>query len=213
MDKSTIAIIAIIILSFAIGIYFYPQMPDTMASHWGAAGQVNGYMSKAWGLFLMPVLSVILFLIFLIVPRMDPKWKNIEGFKNYYNRFILIVMTFLIYIYSLTLAWNLGYRFNMIVWLIPAFSILFFYAGVLISHSKMNYSIGIRTPWTLADKTVWAKTHRLGGVLFKMVAITMLAGMIFQGYAFAIMIVQIVAVTIFIIVYSYVLYRRKNNVS
>jgi len=28
---------------------------------------------------------------------------------------------------------------------------------------KQNYWIGIRTPWTLKDETVWNKTHKLGG--------------------------------------------------
>ena len=47
----------ILLLSFAIAGYFYPQMPERMASHWNAGGDVDGYMSKFWGLFLMPFIS------------------------------------------------------------------------------------------------------------------------------------------------------------
>ncbi|MGC9104795.1 MAG: DUF1648 domain-containing protein, partial [Candidatus Methanodesulfokora sp.] len=45
---SEIIILGIILLSFVVSIYFYPQMPEEMASHWNAQGQVDGYLSKFW---------------------------------------------------------------------------------------------------------------------------------------------------------------------
>ncbi|MGB9695117.1 MAG: DUF1648 domain-containing protein, partial [Caldisericaceae bacterium] len=39
-------ILAILALTFIISIVFYPQLPDKVASHWNAQGQVDGYMSK-----------------------------------------------------------------------------------------------------------------------------------------------------------------------
>lgn len=83
MRKSEIIIIVgIVLLSFAIGIYFYPQMPEKMASHWNALGQVDGYTSKFWGLFLMPFLSVGLLLLFILIPKIDPLKANIEIFRK-----------------------------------------------------------------------------------------------------------------------------------
>jgi uncharacterized membrane protein len=71
MRKSEIIILGIILISFIVGIYFYPQMPEKMASHWNTQGQINGYMSKFWGLFLMPLISVGLFLLFIAIPKID----------------------------------------------------------------------------------------------------------------------------------------------
>jgi uncharacterized membrane protein len=34
--------------------------------------------------------------------------------------------------------------------------------AALIRRAKRNYSIGIRTPWTLDDEQVWDATHRVG---------------------------------------------------
>ncbi|MCX6815148.1 MAG: DUF1648 domain-containing protein, partial [Candidatus Aenigmarchaeota archaeon] len=129
--KYNIAIAGIILLSFAIGIYLYPQMPDSLPSHWNAAGEVDGYMPKFWGLFLMPLISVGLFGLFLAIPRIDPKKKNIEEFRLYYNRFIAIIIAFMFYIYLLTISWALGYTFQFIFAMVPAFSLLFYYAGIL----------------------------------------------------------------------------------
>ena len=55
MRKTNIVILLIIVLSFAVAVYFYPLMPERIASHWNASGEVNGYLSKFWGLFLMPI--------------------------------------------------------------------------------------------------------------------------------------------------------------
>ena len=39
MNKYSFLMSGIVLLSFAIAIYLYPQMPELMASHWNAAGQ------------------------------------------------------------------------------------------------------------------------------------------------------------------------------
>ena len=41
-----ILIIGLILVSFLIGAYLYPYMPEKMASHWDANGSVDGYMPK-----------------------------------------------------------------------------------------------------------------------------------------------------------------------
>ena len=80
VKKTIILSLLIILLSFIIGIYFYPQMDDLMASHWNVKGEVDGYMSKFWGLFLMPFVSAGLLLLFILVPKIDPLKANIEKF-------------------------------------------------------------------------------------------------------------------------------------
>ena len=82
MRKSEIIIFGIIIITFAIGIYYYPQMPEKLASHWNAQGQVDGYTSKLWGLFLMPIISVGMLLLFILIPRIDPLKSNIQADPN-----------------------------------------------------------------------------------------------------------------------------------
>jgi len=161
MRKSELIIVVIILLSFAVGIHYYPQMPDRIASHWNAQGQVDGYMSKFWGLFLMPIISVGLLLLFILIPRIDPLKSNIQQFRKYFDGFVVLIMVFLFYLYLLTIFWNSGNRFNMIAFLSPAFAILFYYSGILIENTKRNWFIGIRTPWTLSSDRVWDKTHKL----------------------------------------------------
>jgi len=127
MKKTLLIIFSIIVVSFLIGAYFYPQMPDQLASHWNISGEVDGYISKFWGLFLMPIISLLMLLLFIAIPYIDPLKENIEKFRKYYDGFIVLIILFLFFIYLLTILWNLGWRFNMGVILSPALGILFFY--------------------------------------------------------------------------------------
>jgi len=210
MRKSKLIVILIILTSFIIGIYFYPQIPEKMASHWNVQGQVDDYMSKSWGLFLMPIISLGLFLLFILIPKIDPLKMNIEKFRKYFDGFIILIILFLFYLYLLTILWNFDNKFSMNQVLSPAFGILFFYCGILIEKVKRNWFIGIKTPWTLSNEKVWDKTHQLGGKLFKIVGIIAFLGIIFPNYTFFLILFPVIAVSIYTVVYSYFEYQKEK---
>lgn len=208
MNKAKTISIIVILLAFATAWYFYPFMPAEVASHWNAQGQVNGYMDKFWGLFLMPILMVIFTILFFVIPNIDPEKKNIEKFWGEFDRFIIVFNVFMFYIYTLTIFWNLGYGINMTAAMMPALAILFWSCASLIGKAKRNYTIGIRVPWTLASDVVWDKTHKMGEKLFRLVALTTLLGAFFSDYAFWLLFVPLIASVIFLFIYSYLEYRK-----
>ncbi len=209
--KNELMVLGIVVVSFCIGLYFSPQMPARMASHWNAQGQVDGYMSKFWGTFLMPIIALVLWIIFLVIPRIDPKRENIEKFRKYFDGFIAALFVFLLYLYVLTLYWNTGYRFNMVIFLMPAFAVLFYMVGILVSHAEMNWTIGIRTPWTLSSETVWKKTHILTGKLFRASSVITLAGVLFPDFAIWFLLIPVLASAVVSMVYSYLAYRKEHK--
>jgi len=212
MKKSMMAALGLILLSFAIGIYLYQQMPDRMASHWNAQGEVDGYMPKFWGLFLMPLISVGIFLLFLLIPRIDPLKKNIQKFRKYYDWFIVLFIAFFFYVYLLTLFFNLSklpLGFNFTQMMVPALGILFYYIGILTENARRNWFIGIRTPWTLSSEKVWNKTHKLGGKLFKIAGVIAFLGILLPPYAILFAVVPVLAVALYTIVYSYFEYQKQ----
>ena len=201
----------IISLSFIIGIYLYPQMPEEMASHWNTQGEVDDYLSKFWGLFLMPVISIGLFLLFTLIPKVDPLKENIKKFRKYFDAFIILIIVFLFYIYLLSIFWNLGFRFNMGRLMLPALGILFYYCGILVENAKRNWFIGIRTPWTLSNEKVWEKTHKIGAKLFKIAGLIAFIGILFPNYAFFFVLIPMLLFSVYTIVYSYFEYRKETK--
>lgn len=211
MKKYSIKIVVpliIILLSFVIGCCLYPVLPPNMATHWGLYGEVNGYASKAFGIFFMPILSIFLLILFVILPKTDPYKKNFSEFKKYFQNFVYLIFTFLFYMYLLTLFWNLGFTFNLIQFMIPGFTLIFYYAGILMKNAKRNWFVGIRTPWTLSNDKVWQKTHRLGAKLFKVSALISLLGLVYPHLAFYFMVVPILGISFFLFIYSYFIYRK-----
>jgi uncharacterized membrane protein len=211
MRSSEKVIIAIIVLSFLIGLFFYPYIPEVVASHWDAQGVVNGYMPKFWGVFLVPIISLGLVLLFLLIPKIDPLKANIEKFRKYFDWFIIIFLLFLLYVNMLTILWNLGARFNMVQLMIPAMGLLFFYMGLLLQKAKRNWFIGIRTPWTMSSDNVWDKTHKLGAKLFMLAGIIALLGILLPRIAIWLVLVPIILVSMYTIVYSYFVYKREKK--
>lgn len=212
MRRSELIAVGIVIILFAVGIYMYPQLPDTIASHWNAQGQVNGYTSKLWGLFLLPILSVGLVLLFVAIPRIDPLKANIEKFRTFYDRFVVLFMVFFFYFYLLTILWNMGVQYNFGQVLAPAFGGLFYYIGVMIEHAKRNWFVGIRTPWTLSSENVWDKTHAIGAKLFKITGVVALLGVLLPNYALFFVLVPVLVVAVYLIAYSYFAYQREMRV-
>jgi uncharacterized membrane protein len=208
MKTALILSLILIIASFAINYYFYPMMPEKMISHWGIDGGANGYSSRLFGMLIMPIVSVAMLLLFLIIPNIDPLKKNIKKFRQYFDYFILVMMIFMVYINSLVIAANLGVAFDMNIFITPALALLFFGVGVLTSNAKMNWSIGVRTPWTLSSEQVWDKTNKRTGFLFKICGILCLAGLIFPRYTFFFIFFPIMFTAAYSFVYSYLLYKR-----
>lgn len=202
--------IGLIVTSFLIGLYFYSQLPSTLATHWGINGEANGFSSKIFGLFFIPILSILMLALFSVLPKTDPYRKNFNQFSQYYENFILIVISFLFYIHIATLIWNLGYRFNMIQVLSPAFAGLFYFISILTANAKRNWFVGIRTPWTLSSEDVWDKTHKLGARLFKIVAFISLLSLILPQYALIFIVAPLILASVSLFVYSYIIYRGHN---
>ncbi len=193
---------------YILALALYSRMPQPMATHWNMQGVVDGYISRFWGMFLLPFTATGLTLFLVLLPQFDPLKANIARFRSAYDWFIVFFNGYLLFIFALTLAWNLGARFDMLQLMVPAIAVLLFAIGLLIERAKRNYFIGIRTPWTLSNDEVWARSHRLGGVLFKIAALITLTGVIWPKFAFWFILGPILLVTVILIVASYVIYRQ-----
>jgi len=209
MRKTTLTVTGLILLSFILSIYFYPQVPEQMATHWNSKGEVDGYMSKFWGLFFMPVVITGLAIMFLVIPRIDPKKENIEKFRKYYDGFIIIFILFTVAIHLQIILWNIGIRISPNAVLPAGIGLLFYYIGILMENAERNWFIGIRTPWTLSSDRVWRKTNRLGGKLFKIAGIIAIFGTFFSEFAVFFIIVPAFFIAGFTVVYSYVEYQKE----
>jgi uncharacterized membrane protein len=213
MRMRTVLVIlgVLFILSLGLGVFAYPYLPQQVASHWNAQGQVNGYSGRLSGLVLLPAMAIGIGLLLLFIPEIDPLKANIQLFRSEYNGFIAVFALFLFYLHILTVAINLGLAISLNQLMFPAIGFLIFYMGLLLGKAHRNYFIGIRTPWTLNSDTVWNKTHRLGSKLFEVAGAITLMGIFFSQYAVYILLITILGAALITTVYSYFAFRQESQ--
>jgi uncharacterized membrane protein len=164
-------------------------------------------------LIIIPILlPLLVYIIFLVVPKIDPKNKlNKMGNKLQTMKFLLTIFMSILAIFIIYTAKNESFANpNYIVLLIGILYIIF---GNYFKTIKANYFIGIRTPWTLENEKVWKETHKLGGKLwFAGGIIVVITSLILEKETnFTIFLIITGIITIIPIVYSYLIFKNERK--
>ncbi|HEY8911050.1 MAG TPA: SdpI family protein [Desulfosporosinus sp.] len=202
-------ILMFVFLGLALGVYFYPSLPDKIPVHWGFNGEVNGYGSKLVGAFALPLINLGMYIMFLVLPYIEPKGDNYAKFDSTYQylKYLLIILFFGLEVYTLLLA--TGIIVNRPIYIGISSSLLFILLGNVIGRFKYNYFIGFKIPWTLVNEEVWRKTHRLAAPLFVIGGIINLVLNLIGTKLIGIGLMITVAVIIIVpTVYSYFAYQK-----
>jgi uncharacterized membrane protein len=210
LNKTEIFILLIIVIYMITAYFLYPLMPAMIATHWNISGVADDYSSRLFGVLIMPVFFVILFIIYYLFSRSNIL-KNTE-LKKQLDVTIILSVLFIFFVSILSLIYNIGIHFNMSLFMIPATSVLFITLGIILKDiKKRNLFFGIRTPWTLVDDVVWRKTHKLGGRLFIIFGIINLFAMLYLEYFTMIFLVSIIGILLITFIYSYIVYKKEKK--
>jgi len=144
----------------------YPHLPPIVPTHWNAAGTADAYAPK-WRLFVtIPAMMLAFLGLFAVLPWLSPKRFEVDAFRSTYLYIMIVLLCMMVYFHALVLWAALGRSVDMTRAIIGGVCLLFALLGNVLGKVRRNFYIGIRTPWTIANETVWNATHRLGGKLF-----------------------------------------------
>ena len=162
--KTVIITTLITLLPIAIGLILWDRLPDTIATHWGADGEANGWSDKVHAVFFLPCMLAVIHLIAAAVVLADPKRKNIHRKPMMLTLWIVPVISLITNGSTYVIA--LGADLNMSVFLCLVIGIVFILLGNYMPKLQQNYTVGIKVPWTLNSEENWNRTHRLAGKMF-----------------------------------------------
>ena len=214
MNTKIADILCLLFVAATIGVavFLYSSLPEQIPTHWNAAGEVDDYTARPLAVVLLPGMPVLAWVLMKVIPIISPKGFRTTEFGDVINVLQLTLVGFLSLVAILVLleARGINVYINNIVQV--GVGLLFLVLGNYMSKFRKNFFIGIRTPWTLASDEVWHRTHRLGGWLF------MLGGLFIIASGFLrvpplVMVGVLVSIAIFLIAYSYVIYRRVEGFS
>jgi len=197
-------------VSLALSLLFFSQLPQSMATHWNIQGQVDDTSPKIIGAFIAPFIMLLMITVLMFFISTDPKRKNFQLFPGELSIFLTGLFAFLTYLHIITLIWNVGATFNIIRALMPAFALLFYLISKVLTKTKPNWVLGIRTPWTLSDDKVWEETHRFGARVFGLISIISLIGFLYPAIAFMLFISSVMIASAVTFIYSYYRYRLRH---
>lgn len=110
----------------------------------------------------MPVIALVVWTIQALLPRVDPRGLNLARSATAYGTSWLAVTAVLAIEQAIIIAIALGVDFNRGKLFLSLLAGLLIVVGDVLGKLRWNYTVGIRTPWTLADERAWDMTHRFG---------------------------------------------------
>lgn len=209
--KKEIPLITIVSLPFFYLAYIWNQLPENIPMHWNINGEIDRYGDKAELILIPFILPFLVYIIFLVAPIIDPKnrlnkmGKKLQSLKFLMTTFMTVLALIIIYSAKNESMLNPNY-------LVLFVGVLYIILGNYFKTIKANYFIGIRTPWTLENETVWNETHKLSGKMwFLGGTIIVLSSLILEKNENVTLFFIITGIiTLTPIIYSYFKYKQER---
>ncbi len=200
--------VLVVLAAVVASVSVYSQLPETMPVHWDSNGEVDGWSSRFWGSFGLPLAMVGTYALMRFLPLIDPRRENYSKFEGAYEGIILTLLVFLLCVHVIVLRAGLGIPVSMEKVLPLGMGLLFVAIGILLPRARSNFFVGIRTPWTLSSEKSWELTHRVGGYVFVLAGILMAASSFFPiGSSMPVVIGLATAAGLGLVIYSYFVWR------
>ena len=203
-SKVLILTSVIILLPILVGVILWNQLPEQIPSHWNAAGEIDGWSSKPFAVFGLPLILLAMQWLCVAGTFADPKRNNHSGKILHLVLWIIPVLNAVLSV--LTYAAAMGKDVQMEV-VMPVFiGLVLAIVGNYLPKCKQNYTIGIKIPWTLNSEENWNKTHRFAGRLWVVCGLVIMLTGFFGGFWIFLGVVLLMVLAPFI--YSYMLHRK-----
>ena len=207
--KGMLLAAVIILLPMVVGVVLWDRLPDPMATHWDFEGNANGWTSRAFTVFGIPLVMLALHMVCLLVTESDrnscgqnPKLKRIM-----YGVVPVVSLLLCVTIYPSALGMKLPMQTMALLFL----GVMLLIVGNYMPKCTMNIWMGIRVPWTYSSEANWHATHRFAGRVYVVTGLACLCCAFIPsaklGMAVAVM---VIAACLSPVVYSY-LYEKRNG--
>ncbi len=209
IDKKAFILSSMVCLIPVIaGIILYAKLPDTIATHWDSAGNVNGTSSKFVGVIVFPGILLLINMLMQPIMRTDPKYANMGEKMKLCVQWIIPAVS--IVCSGTTLSHALGIAVPVQVIAPMLCGMIFVVIGNYLPKTQQSYTLGIKLPWTLHSEENWNRTHRLAGYVWVICGLCMtIASLLpYRRITFPVLFACMVLIPT---VYSYLYYRKEKS--
>ncbi len=226
---------ASIVVALVVGLAVALRLPagEQFPIHWNARGEVDGWGTRStviWTALLMPAVGVFTHLLLWGMTKLDGIRQTLEPSARIYSVIWIGTMVFLA-LMQMGMMWlilSLAQRGlaggagatelpdDMADLFVSATMValggLMIVMGNYFGKIRRNPVFGIRTPFTLTSEPAWNRTHRVGGRLFVGLGLAVIvAAFIHAWLSFAVLMVGLTGVLIFVFAYSYNIWKSDPD--
>ncbi|MBE5865786.1 MAG: DUF1648 domain-containing protein [Lachnospiraceae bacterium] len=208
-NKTQIIVSSIVtILPMVAGLFMWNILPDRMTTHWGMSGEADGFSSKAFAVFVLPLILLATHWLCIFFTLRDPKNKE-QSSKVFAMIMWIIPITSLItngMVYAVSLGSAVGIDIAVRVLL----GLMFIILGNYLPKCKQNHTIGVKVSWALQNEENWNKTHRFTGRLWVAGGVILLATLFIPMEDMMGLFLTVILLLSFVpMLYSYLYYRKQ----
>ncbi len=195
------------LLPCLMGLILWNRLPELVPIHFNFQGVADNWAGRPFAVFALPGFFLACQIICIFAMLHDPRNENIGGRLISILLWVLpvtsLVVGVCIYMYALDIKINISFI------CITFIGIVQIILGNIMPKLRHNYTVGVRTAWTLADPENWYHTHRAAGWSMVISGVLMVAtSMLMSPWLMLALAAGSMAVPV---TYSFLYYRRHKN--
>ena len=210
LRSTLMVVLAIIVVMLSMSAYTWHQLPEgsQIPIRFDLNGNPTNYGGKVMGLLFAPIIAVMLTVLYITIPLVEPRSRHLRLSQQAYSATIIATMILLAIIHGAITAIALEINVDINTVIDISVGIVLIVVGNFMSKTRSTFFFGIRTPWTLTSELSWYKTHRLGSRLFVIHGIGFIISGLVPGSTLLIfLIVSMIITTIVLLYYSYLVWK------
>lgn len=194
----------VILLPVLAGVVLWDTLPEQIPTHWNAAGEIDGWSSKTFAIFGLPLMMLAMHWLCALATAADPKKANHSNKLIHLVLWIIPIISVVLFVLTYVAALGTEVRMEMVMPLLVGFVLTV--VGNYLPKCKQSYTIGIKIPWTLHSEENWNRTHRFAGRLWLVCGLGIMLTSFIGGFWVFLPIVLVMVLAPCI--YSYLLHRK-----
>lgn len=208
--RKTLLITSLItLLPMLIGLILWNRLPEQMPIHWNFSGTADNFGSPAIAVIVLPLILLaahwLCFRLTMLDKRNARQHTKPMSIVLYIFPFVSLLSCLSVY------AAALGHDFNPNAAAPLLLGGMFILIGNYLPKCRLNSTLGVKLPWTLANEENWNLTHRFSGRVCVIGGAVMLFSALLPESAFAAVMTIVLLLTVGLpVAYSYRLYRKMK---
>jgi uncharacterized membrane protein len=217
MNRWLYVSLALTAFALAAASYVYVNrfdlLPDKVPTHWGITGEPDGFTARDSMLPILmafPGIMAVILVMSVVLPLVSPKQFSVDEFRDTFSYLMMLVVALFAYMNAVALTAYVHPDIDVSRLFVAGIFLFFALLGNQLGKVRRNFWMGVRTPWTLANETVWVQTHRLAAWLFTGAGVVGFVAALF-GESLILCFLLLMVAAISPVVYSLVLYKRLER--